>query len=86
MVSTLFARPIKSIQVRPHVGQEINVAELAERPNTFNSSRATLTSSTGSALKEMRSVFPIHLLKRAQIPAALFTVPENKVPDSVIPK
>ena len=47
---------------------------------TFNNSRATFTSSTGSALKEIRSVLPIPLLKIAPKPAALFTVPANNVP------
>ena len=61
---------IKSISIRPQVGQEISVA-LDARPNDFNSSRATFTSSTGSALNEIRSVFPIPLLKIAPRPAAL---------------
>lgn len=77
---------IKSISIRPQVGQEISVAALDARPNDFNSSRATFTSSTGSALNEIRSVFPMPLLKIAPSPAALFTVPANNVPDSVIPK
>ena len=53
---------IKSISILPQVGHEINVAAFEESPNTFNSSLATFTSSTGSALKEIRSVFPIPLL------------------------
>ena len=69
--STSLAILIKSISIRPQVGQEISVAALDARPNDFNSSRATFTSSTGSALNEIRSVFPMPLLKIAPRPAAL---------------
>lgn len=69
--STSLAMLIKSISIRPQVGQEISVAALDARPNDFNSSRATFTSSTGSALNEIRSVFPMPLLKIAPRPAAL---------------
>ena len=69
--STSLAMLIKSISIRPQVGQEISVAALDARPNDFNSSRATFTSSTGSALNEIRSVFPMPLLKIAPSPAAL---------------
>ncbi len=84
--STSLAIVIKSISIRPHVGHEIKVAASERSPNDFKSSRATLTSSTGSALKEIRSVFPIPLWRITPRPAALFTVPANSVPDSVIPK
>ncbi len=77
---------MRSISIRPHVGHEISVAAFEARPNDFSSSLATFTSSTGSALREIRSVFPIPLLKIAPSPAALFTVPANSVPDSVIPR
>ena len=69
--STSLAMLIKSISIRPQVGQEISVAALDARPNDFNNSRATFTSSTGSALNEIRSVFPMPLLKIAPRPAAL---------------
>ena len=77
---------IKSISIRPHVGQEINVAALEARPNAFSSSLATFTSSTGSALKEIRKVLPMPLLRSAPKPAALLIVPEKRVPDSVMPR
>ncbi|MNJ62085.1 hypothetical protein D3C77_579080 [compost metagenome] len=84
--STSFAIENKSISRRPQVGQDTRVAAFVIRPNVFSSSRATLTSSTGSALSEIRKVEPIPIERRAPIPAALFTVPENIVPASVIPK
>jgi len=84
--STSFAMEIKSISMRPHVGQEINVAILEARPKDFNSSRATFISSTGSAESEIRNVLPIPFDRMAPSPAADFTVPANSVPDSVIPK
>ncbi|MNJ57401.1 hypothetical protein D3C77_529890 [compost metagenome] len=55
-------------------------------PKVFSNSRATFTSSTGSALKDIRSVDPIPIVSNAPIPAALFTVPVNSVPASVIPR
>ena len=66
--STSFAMLIRSISIRPHVGHEISVAAFEARPNDFSSSLATFTSSTGSALREIRSVFPIPLLKIAPSP------------------
>ena len=48
VLSTSLAMLIKSISIRPQVGQEISVAALDARPNDFNSSRATFTSSTVS--------------------------------------
>lgn len=77
---------IKSISIRPHVGQEINVAALLAKPNDLRSSRATLISSTGSADNEIRNVLPIPREIIAPNPAADFTVPANNVPLSVIPK
>ncbi|MNE81153.1 hypothetical protein D3C80_1777830 [compost metagenome] len=71
---------------RPQVGQDISVGALEIRPKVLSSSRATLTSSTGSALREMRTVLPIPIESSAPIPAELFTVPANSVPDSVMPR
>lgn len=84
--STSLAMLIRSISIRPQVGHEMSVAALEAKPKDFRSSLATFTSSTGSALSEMRMVFPMPLLKMAPSPAALFTVPANSVPDSVIPR
>ena len=72
--------------ILPHVGQEIRVAAFDANPNVLRSSRATFTSSTGSALSEIRIVLPIPMFKIAPKPAALLTVPANNVPLSVIPR
>ncbi|MNR29243.1 hypothetical protein D3C85_1466200 [compost metagenome] len=84
--STSLAMENRSISSRPQVGQDTKVAAFEIRPKVFSSSRATFTSSTGSALSEIRKVDPIPMDKSAPIPAALFTVPENRVPASVIPR
>ncbi len=52
----------------------------------MRSSRATRTSSTGSAVSEMRMVSPIPSASRMPSPAALFTVPARSVPASVTPR
>ena len=70
--------------MRPHVGQEIKVAILEARPKDFNSSRATLTSSTGSAEGRYVMCFLYLLIGWLQDLFADFTVPANNVPDSVI--
>ena len=78
--STSFAMLMRSISIRPHVGHEISVAAFEARPNDFSSSLATFTSSTGSALREIRSVFPIPLLKIAPSPAALLPFRQTACP------
>ena len=77
---------MRSISIRPHVGQEISVAALEERPNTFSNSRATLISCTGSALSDTRIVFPMPADRSVPRPAELLMEPANNVPDSVIPR
>ena len=77
---------IKSISIRPQVGQDTSVAALSIKPNDLMTSRPTLISSRGSADKEIRMVSPIPSDKSAPIPAADLTEPENKGPASVIPK
>ncbi len=59
---------------------------IGSEPERFQELLATFTSSTGSALKEIRNVLPIPFERIAPRPAALFTVPANSVPDSVMPK
>ena len=44
------------------------------------------TVAEAQSLKEIRIVFPIPLFSKMPRPAALLIVPENKVPDSVMPK
>jgi hypothetical protein len=84
--STRSAMGIMATEQRPQVGQEVSVAPPNLRPSDLSSSRATLTSSTGSAVSEMRMVSPMPSASRMPRPALLFTVPASSVPASVTPR
>ena len=84
--STLLARPIKSIEVLPQVGQDTNSIPNFLRPKSFNIALATLTSSTVEPVKDTLIVSPIPIASIAPIPTADLIVPDHSVPDSVIPK
>ena len=85
MVSTWFARWIRSIRVRPQVGHETTSTPPFLSPRVLRIWRADLISSIGSPVRETRMVSPMPWYKMIPSPTADLIFPENKVPASVIP-
>ena len=84
--STRSAMGIMATEQRPQVGQAVSVAPPNLSPSDLSRLRATLTSSTGSAASETRSVSPMPAASRMPSPAALLMVPVMRVPASVMPR
>ena len=77
---------IKSIFVLEQVGQEIKSIPSFKSPSERKISFPTLTSSTGSPVKETLIVSPIPFAKIIPSPTEDFMVPLKLGPASVIPK
>ena len=84
--STWVARPIRSISVRPQVGQETNFTPPGRRPAAFTMAMPALTSRTGSAVRETRMVLPMPSHSRVPMPTADWMGPFHSVPVSVTPR
>ena len=85
IASTLFASPIKSIRVRPHVGQETTSTPPLRSPSVLRIRLADFISSNGAPVKETRIVSPIPCERMIPSPTADLIFPEYRVPASVIP-
>src|SRR5207248_4106647 len=63
---------------RPQLGQAIITGPRSRRPSALRISKAVLTSSTGSAVSDTRTVSPIPSTSSAPIPTALLIEPEYR--------
>ena len=84
--STRLARPIRSIFVRPQVGQAIRLTPSFRSPAAFKMDLAASTSFTGSAVRETRMVSPMPIHSRPPMPMADLMTPMVSVPVSVTPR
>ena len=84
--STWVARPMRSIRVRPQVGQDTSSGPSFRTPAALRMSRAAYTSSTGSAERDTRRVSPIPMASKPPMPTADLRVPMRRVPVSVTPR
>ena len=84
--STLLASGIRSISMRPQVGQATSVGAVAAQVELLRMSKQTGISSVGSAASETRIVSPMPSASRMPMPMALRTVPARGVPASVTPR
>ena len=84
--STASARFHTPTLSRPHDGQAIMIGPRSRRPSALRISQATLTSSTGSAVSEIRIVSPMPSMSRLPTPMALLIEPLAGVPASVTPR
>ena len=84
--STRVARPMRSISVRPQVGQETNFTPPLRTPAAFRIAMPAVTSRTGSAVRETRIVLPMPSMRRVPMPTADWMVPLYSVPVSVTPR
>ncbi len=83
--STSAASPIKSISVRPHVGQDIISGPRFRMPRARKISYAAMISCVGSAVKDTRKVSPIPSHNKIPSPTADLTPPRKRPPASVMP-
>ncbi len=79
------ARGIKSIRVRPQVGQAISFTP-RRKPRALRMSFPARISSAGSAARDTRMVSPMPCCKRLPMPMADFTSPIRAVPAWVMPR
>ena len=84
--STRFASEMRSMLVRPQVGQETSSGASGRRPQACRMRNAAGTSSAGSAVSETRMVSPMPSSSSAPMPTADLTMPEAGVPASVTPR
>ena len=84
--STLFASPIKSICVLPHVGQDIKLTPFSLNPRLFRISNPAVTSSAGFSVRETLIVSPIPSASSVPNPTEDFIKPLRNVPASVTPR
>ena len=77
---------IKSTQVLPHVGHDVNFIELLYKLQSFRISLATFISSIGLSDNDTLIVLPIPFRNIIPRPMLDFIVPLNFVPASVIPR
>ena len=84
--STSSAMGIRSMRVRPQVGQAIRFTPSLRSPAAFRIFLAAKISSIGSAVSVTRMVSPIPRHSRPPIPMADFTSPMEGVPASVTPR
>lgn len=73
--STSCARDMRSISVRPQVGQDTKRTPPFLRPAALSISTPARTSSTGSAVSETRIVSPMPSMSSVPMPTADFITP-----------
>ena len=84
--STSWAMGMRSIFVRPQVGQEMRLGPSCRSPAASRIFLAAPISSTGSAVRVTRRVSPIPRHKRPPMPMADLMTPMPGVPASVTPR